>query len=243
MEASRLRIAHHMHARPGPAANPETWSVQLRWFAIAALVGFAVPLIGSSALGLQHDVYLGIYFAAVLALTWAYTVATGVDWRAIMIRNWKASVVLGVLFGFLLVRNVLSESATPHPDGVYYWFELVWRGGLYGTLDALLLTVLPCTMVHRALGGRLSTWRKRFAYFGASAVLIVAITAIYHLGYAQYRQDGVGQPETGNAIISVPMLLTANPIGSVASHAAMHVSAAAHIYETDVRLPPPAAAK
>lgn len=227
-----------MPARPRPTAHPETWSVQLRWFAIAALVGFAVPLTGSSVLGLQHDVYLGIYFVAVLALTWAYTVVTGVDWRAIMIRNWKASVILGVLFGFVLVRNVLSTSATPHPDGAYFWFELVWRGGLYGAIDALLLTVLPCTMVHRALGGRLPTWRRRFAYVGASAALIVAITAIYHLGYAQYRQDGLSQPETGNAIISVPMLLTANPIGSVASHSAMHVSAAAHIYEADVRLPP-----
>jgi hypothetical protein len=38
------------------------------------------------------------------------------------------------------------------------------------------------------------------------------------------------------------MLLTANPIGSVGSHAAMHVSAAAQIYETGVRLPPPAEA-
>jgi hypothetical protein len=138
---------------------------------------------------------------------------------------------------------VLSETATARPGGAYLWFELVWRGGIYGAVDALLLTVLPCTIVHRALGGRLGTWRKRAAYFTASAALIAAITAIYHLGYAQYRQDGVRRPETGNAIISVPMLLTANPIGSVADHAAMHVASVAHIYETDVRLPPPASAK
>jgi hypothetical protein len=135
------------------AAQPETWTVQRRWFAIAALVGFVVPLIGSSVLDLQHDVFLGFYFAAVLALTWAYTTATGADWRAILVRNWKASVLLGVVFAFVLVRNVLSEDATAHPDGVYYWFELIWRGALYGSIDALLLTVLPCTMVHRALGG------------------------------------------------------------------------------------------
>lgn len=244
MEASGLDLRHHVPARlvPRRTAHPENWSVQLRWFAIAALVGFVVPLVGSSGLRLQHDVYLGIYFAAVLALTWAYTAATGADWRAMLVRNWKPSVILGVIVGIVLVRNVLSANATAHPDGVYYWFELVWRGAIYGSIDALLLTVLPCTMVHRALGGRLPTWRKRFAYFGASAALIVAITAIYHLGYAQYRQDGVRQPETGNAIISVPMLLTANPIGSITAHSAMHVSGAAHIYETEVRLPPPAKA-
>jgi hypothetical protein len=59
------------------------------------------------------------------------------------------------------------------------------------------------------------------------------------LGFAQYREDGVRAPETGNTIISMPMLLSTNPIGSIADHAAMHISAVAHSYETEVRLPPP----
>ena len=68
---------------------------------------------------------------------------------------------------------------------------------------------------------------------------MITITAVYHLGYSQYREDGIGAPETGNTIISMPMLLTTNPIGSVVDHAAMHISAVAHNYETEVRLPPP----
>ena len=64
-------------------------------------------------------------------------------------------------------------------------------------------------------------WRRRVTYVGASLVLIVAITATYHLGVAQYRQDGVKQPEIGNTLISVPMLLSVNPLGSIADHAAM----------------------
>lgn len=52
------------------------------------------------------------------------------------------------------------------------------------------------------------------------------------------REDGVGQPLTGNAIISVPMLVTANPVGSVVAHASMHVAAEAHSHETEVFLPP-----
>jgi hypothetical protein len=73
---------------------------------------------------------------------------------------------------------------------------------------------------------------------GASLVLVMTITAAYHLGYAQYRDDGIRQPETGNALISAPMLLSTNPVGSVLDHAAMHVSAVLHDYETEVRLPP-----
>ena len=234
LEATRLHIPHLAPVR----AHPESWSTQLRWFAAAAAVGFAVPYAGSSVLDLHHDVYLGVYFAAVLALWVAYVRSTGLDLRAAFARHWRLGSVLGLLFGFVLVRNVFGEDATARPDGAYFVFELVWRGGIYGAADAFLLTVLPCLVVYRSMGGPLATWRRRLAYFGASLALVMTITAIYHLGYAQYREDGLGAPETGNAIISMPMLLSANPIGSVADHAAMHVSAVIHEYETEVRLPP-----
>jgi hypothetical protein len=245
MEARHLRVPHGRPSRwtLHSAADSESWAVQLRWFATAAVVGFAVPFIGSSLLGLQHDVYLGIYFGAVVGLGAAYAFATRLDLRETFIRHWKLGVALGAVFGFALVRNVVSEDATPRPDGAYYVFELIWRGAIYGAVDALLLTVLPCLVVYRALGGQLTDWRLRLTYFAASLALVLTITAVYHLGFEQYREDGVGEPETGNAIISMPMLLSANPIGSVADHAAMHISAVAHSYETEVRLPPPTKAR
>jgi hypothetical protein len=230
--------ASHLHIRHAPRSRPDVWTVQLGWAAAAAVVGFSVPFLGSSVLGLQHDVYLGIYFIAVIALCSAYAIGTGLDLRATFARHWKLGALLGLVVGAALVRNVLSEDATARPHGAYYVFELIWRGGVYGAVDALLLTVLPCLVVYRSLGERLGTWRRRVGYFAASLALVMTITAIYHLGYAQYRDDGVRQPETGNAIISLPMLLTTNPIGSIADHAAMHISAVAHSYETEVRLPP-----
>lgn len=229
MEAHRLRAT---------VAQPESLPVQLRWFAAACAVGFTLPWIGSSVLGLQHDVYLGIYVAAVVGLFAAYTRTTELDVRGVVSRHWKLGTLLGLAVGFALVRNVLSENATPRPHGPYFWFELLWRGGIYGAADALLLTVLPCLVVLRASGGRLGSWRQRTTYVVASLALVLTITAVYHLGYAQYRADGIGAPEAGNTIISVPMLLSTNPIGSIADHAAMHISAVAHTYETDVRLPP-----
>lgn len=242
MEASRLRSLHVNRARASHEAHPDSWRTQLPWLAATAVVGFVVPYLGSSILELQHDVYLAIYFAAVLALFAAYARRTRLDIRATVTRHWKLGSLLGLVVGVALVRNVLSEDATPRPDGAYFIFELIWRGGIYGAVDAVLLTVLPCLIVYRALGGELATWRRRIAYFGASLALVLTITAVYHLGYSQYRDDGIGAPETGNTIISMPMLLSTNPIGSIADHAAMHVSAVAHEYETDVRLPPPTTA-
>jgi hypothetical protein len=240
MKASGLQIPHGSHSRP--VAHASTWAIHLRWFAAAAVISFAVPFLGSSVFGLQHDLYLGIYFVIVLAFFAAYVSATSLDVRATVRRQWKLGVALGIIVGVALVRNVLSEDATPRPDGAYFVFELIWRGAVYGAVDALLLTVLPCLVVYRGLGGNLATWRRRIVYFAASLVLVVSITAVYHLGFEQYRQDGVGAPETGNTLISIPMLLSTNPIGSVADHMAMHISAVSHTYETDVRLPPPTTA-
>ncbi len=239
MEASRVHVPHRLPAHAHRSAHPESWSTQLGWFGASAVVGFAVPYLGSTVLDLPHDVYLAIYFASVLALCASYVSSTGLDLRTTLSRHWKLSSLLGLVFGLALVRNVLSEVATPRPDGAYFVFELFWRGGIYGAIDALLLTVLPCLIVYRSLGGRLATWRRRLAYFGASLALVMTMTAFYHLGYSQYREDGIGAPETGNTIISMPMLLTTNPIGSVVDHVAMHISAVAHNYETEVRLPPP----
>jgi len=220
------------------AAGVSSWATQLRWFAVGAVAAFIVPFVFSSVLELQHDLYLGVYFAFVIGLVGAYVRSNEIDVRVVVKRNWRWGVVLGVVVGVALVRNVFSETETARPDGFYFAFEIVWRGLTYGAVDALLLTVFPCLVVYQALGGSLGSWRKRIGYFVASLALVVTITASYHLGYDHYRESGVRAPETGNVLISMPMLLTANPIGSVADHAAMHVAAVTHEYEDDTRLPP-----
>lgn len=80
--------------------------MQLRWFAAAAVVSFAVPFIFSSLLGVQHDVYPGIYFVVVLVGFAVYALATGLDLGATLRRHWRLGVAWGIVFGVALVRNV-----------------------------------------------------------------------------------------------------------------------------------------
>jgi hypothetical protein len=235
MEISTFRPA--FGAQRGSTAM-SSWVVQLRWFALGAVAAFAVPFLFSSLLELQHDIYLAVYFTFVIGLVAAYVHRNEIDLGALARRNWMWGLAAGVVVGVPVVRNVFTESETARPDGVYLAFELLWRGVTYGAIDAVLLTVFPCLIVYKAIGGPLRTWRKRAAYFAASLALVMTITASYHLGYDHYRDEGVRAPETGNVLMSAPMLLTANPIGSVVDHSAMHVAAVIHEYEGDTRLPP-----
>ncbi len=212
---------------------------QVAWYIGGAVAAFLVPFIFSSILKLDHDAYYLIYFAGAAAFLATYASVTHADVKGLFTRGWRLSLLLGLLASVFLVLNVLNrEDSTPHPDGLYFAFSIAWRGVVYGVVDALVLTAFPAAVAFAMLSGHLETLARRATFAGLTLVLVLIITATYHLGYQQFREDGIGGPETGNTIISVPALLTANPLGSVIAHASMHVAADAHAYETDLFLPP-----
>jgi hypothetical protein len=221
-----------------PAAVPGQL-VHLAWYAAGAVVAFAVPFLFSSVLDLQHDLYYLVYFLVIGTFLGAYVARTKTDVAAAFRRSWRLSLVLGVVAATFVVVNVLNrEEATPRPDGVYFGFEVLWRGLAYGVVDALLLTAFPVLVAYGLLNGKVAGVARRVGFALVALVLTMVITATYHLGYEQFREDGVAAPETGNVIISLPAVVTTNPLGSVVAHAAMHVAATTHAYETDVFLPP-----
>ena len=58
------------------------------------------------------------------------------------------------------------------------------------------------------------------------------MTAVYHLGYSDFRSSKVRKPVTGDLVWSVPTLTTLNPIGAPIAHMGLHVSAVVHNYNT-----------
>ena len=104
----------------------------------------------------------------------------------------------------------------------------------------MLLSVFPILIVFAAFAG--SRLNRGFA--GKVAVGVVALvaslamTAVYHFGYSDFRSAKVRKPLTGDLVWSIPTLLTLNPIGSPIAHVGLHVSAVLHSYQTDTFLPP-----
>jgi hypothetical protein len=133
-----------------------------------------------------------------------------------------------------------ADDATPRPHGLDLVAAVAWRGILYGVTDGLLLSVFPILVVfaalsrsplNRGIGGRV--------LIGLAALIAsLAMAAVYHAGYSDFRSDKIAKPITGDVVWSVPTLLTLNPIGAPIAHAGLHTSAVLHSYETETFLPP-----
>jgi hypothetical protein len=243
--AAKLAVVHigrkspmfaYTHAVPRSTAEAVR---QLVWFALVCLVAFLVPFLGVSVLDLQHDVFYLLYFTVTIALVASYVRVEEVDVAEIFRRRWRWSLGLGVVLAIFLVFNVFNtEDATGRPRGAYFIFELLWRGVGYGIIDTLLLTVFPCLVAYKLLHGHVEGLKGKLRFTALTLPLVLIITATYHLGYPQYREDGLSRPETGNVLISIPTFATANPAGSVVAHVSQHVAAVTHAYESRIFNPP-----
>ncbi len=234
------------HSIPHAAARREAArtarvSPHWAWLLRGLAVGFVVPYVLTDLLDLNRDVFYGLYALAVAALFAAWARSTGYDLAAAVRRRWQLAVALGVLCaGLLTVMVFRAEDATTRPDGIELAAAVLWRGVLYGATDGLLLSAFPILVVFAAFAG--SRLRQRLAgtlVVGAVALLAsVAMTAVYHAGYSDFRSSKIARPIAGDVVWSIPTLLTLNPIGAPIAHAGMHVSAVLHSYETETFLPP-----
>jgi hypothetical protein len=109
---------------------------------------------------------------------------------------------------------------------------------IYGAVDGLLLSVFPWMVTWRAFDVEKKPLRKKVALGLLAWLFILVLTTAYHLGYSDFRSRKIIQPNIGNTIISIPTLVSANPISSPVAHAMMHIAAIIHSPKTELFLPP-----
>jgi hypothetical protein len=218
-----------------------TWHRHLAWLGTGMVVAFLVPFVVADTLGLQRDLYLAVYVVAVVGLFWAWARDTQQSLRAMLARRWRLAAALGLVFaaGSVLIA-VGAEDGGSHPGGVEFVAALFWRGLVYGAADGLLLSAFPILLVFAALGtSRLRRRRGGLVAVGAVAMVAsLAMTAVYHAGYSDFRSEKLRKPVTGDLVWSVPTLATLNPVGAPMAHMGLHVGAVVHNYDTELFLPP-----
>src|SRR5690606_7713638 len=118
----------------------------------------------------------------------SYVRRSGFDLRERLRSGWRWSLVLGAAAGAFVVWSVLARvEATPRPTGWYFAFEVVWRGLAYGVVDALLLSAFPALVALGMVRGRIHGALRRVAYGALTLVLVTVITAVYHVGFEDFR--------------------------------------------------------
>jgi hypothetical protein len=117
---------------------------------------------------------------------------------------------------------------------------LAWLGVVYGSADALLLSIIPLAATWQSFAslGWTRSWAGRTAAGILALAASVLVAAMYHVGFPEYRAAGLQAPIIGNSVMSLASLLTMSPLAALFSHIAMHMSAVLHGLDTTVQLPP-----
>lgn len=212
---------------------------QLVWIPVGALVGFATSFIFGDLITLPIDLYYLIYFSVIITFFALYVRRTDLDLKEWWSRRLVWGIVLGVVVGVLMVQNILSRPETEKLTGAHLAWAVLWRGLVYGGVDGLPLFAFPWIVTWRAVSGEEAKGMGAKVGAGILAwICILAVTTAYHLGYSDFRSKKIVQPNIGSTIMSLPTLLSANPVGSPISHIFLHVAAVIHAPYTELFLPP-----
>ena len=123
---------------------------------------------------------------------------------------------------------VFSQAGTDHPDGWRFGFEILWRGLVYGSVDALTLFVFPAAVAYLLMHGNREGAKRKAGFAGLALLLSLLVSTSYHLGYPEYRDRTLRSPLIGTIVANVPTALTGNPLGAVVAHSSMHIAAVVH---------------
>lgn len=216
-------------------------SAEVYWLLGGLAIAFAIPFVFADLVNTPRDLYYAIYVAAVFIFAGVWAQQTHRSLRVFLTRGWQWALPLSAVAGVVLMLTVLREPSTAHPHGLTFAGAILWRGIVYGAADGVLLSVFPILAVFGLFGSEPLRQRSKKAVAGIGALALVAsllFTAVYHVGYPDFRGSKVQKPLTGDVIWSVPTLVTLSPLGAPIAHIGLHVSAVVHSYQTDLFLPP-----
>lgn len=214
---------------------------QWEWLLGGLALAFALPYLLTDVFTINRDLYYALYAFAVFGFFLLWLRFAVEMPRKLLTRNWRWGALLGVAFAGATAAIPFTEKATAHPHGWRFAGAIVWRGIVYGAADGVLLSVFPILAVVAAFSSRPLRERSKRSVAGIGALALAVsllFTAVYHLGYPDFRGDMLRKPLIGDVVWSAPTLITLSPIGAPLAHIGLHVSAVVHTYDTDTFLPP-----
>ena len=216
------------------------WYQYIGWVVAAGILGFALSMIFAGFLRLHRNLYLIPYIGISGAFLYAYLRWSGLSIGETLRHNRVFGLVGAILLALFTIKNVLSQPVSTRSSGNSLLLDLLWSGVAYGLTDALLLTVLPVLATWQAftLLHWTAAWPGRLLAGIIALLASVLVTSAYHLGYPEYRGNGMRGPVIGNTTMTLGYLLTSNPLAAILSHVAMHIAAVLRGPASVMQLPP-----
>jgi hypothetical protein len=219
-----IAVQHHV---PESAGRLDPWL----WLVGGAALFFAVPFVGTELLDMPRDLYYLGYLGVVVVFSAAFVATYRSRLTDLWQHNWRWSLAVGALAGAAVAGIVLSTAGTAHPEGWRWWFEIGWRGVVYGSTDTVALFVFPAAVAHLVMHGNRTGARRRIGFGLLALALSLLVSTSYHLGYAEYRDADLRSPLIGTVIADSSVVLTGNPVGAFLTHTTAHVTSVVHQYE------------
>ena len=208
------------------------------WIAAAVFVGIASSATFSGWLQWDRTLFILPYMAIAGTFLAIFFREHGVG-IAELGRAWPYGLAGAAVFGFFVVQNVVSQPASPPPQGIDLAWSLLLFGVLYGLVDALLLNVVPVLAVQGPGFWDKHPEPRRLVFFGIAGLLAsVLVAGAYHVGFTEFRGAALVAPVLGNSLLALSYVLTRSPLAPIGAHIAMHVAGVLHGMESVVQLPP-----
>ena len=216
------------------------WYAHIGWIVAAGVLGFVITLIFSALLRLPRDIFLVPYIGFTLLFLFAYIRWSGLSVQNLILENWVWGVIGAGILGIITIRNVLSQPASPRPQGFKLAFDLLWSGFLYGLTDGLLLSVFPVIAIWQAFSQSdwAANWPGKILVWLLAILASMFITSAYHIGYIEFRGKRMILANVGNTVMTLGYLITSNPLSAAICHPAMHMAAVLHGPDRVAQLPP-----
>lgn len=208
------------------------------WVLAAWALGFAISAVFSGVLELPRARFVAVYLVIAGPFLGAYAMWSRIDLRSMLHHRWLWGIAGAVVIGAMMVASVQGWDASPRREGLRLAFDILWLGVVYGTLDALFLSVLPVVAIWRAFPDHTKTWTGKIVVGALAFAASMVMAATYHLGYAEFRGDELRDPLVGNGIFTLGYLLTMNPVAAIVGHVVLHVSSVLRGAATTISLPP-----
>ena len=196
----------HIRAHPTAAAARGS---QWRWLAAGLALAFAIPFVLTDLISVDRDLYYAAYIAGVFGFVGAWLRFGVAVPRELLTHHWRSGIVIGLAFVAVMAWIVQREPATKHPSGLEFAAAIAWRGVVYGFADGVILSAFPIVAVFYAFTGKpvLDRRRGKLAVGALALGVSLLFTAVYHLGYSDFRGEKLRKPLAGDVIWSVPTLV------------------------------------